>query len=52
MKKEIDLKEKNEDYEKQIEKILSKPISVSRQFENAIDTAFIKKARKIKIKDK
>lgn len=34
------------DYEKQIEEILSRPITVSKQFENAIDTAFIKKGKK------
>ena len=48
MKKELDLKEKKEHYEKQIEEILSKPIKVSKQFENAIDTAFIKKRKKSK----
>ncbi len=41
-------KEKNENYEEQIKEILSKPITVSKQFENAIDTAFLKKDRKIK----
>lgn len=34
------------DYEKRIEDILSRPITVSKQFENAIDTAFIKKGKK------
>ena len=46
MKNKLDKKESKKDYEKQIEKILSKPITVSKQFENAIDTAFIKKGKK------
>ena len=41
---------KKKGYEKRIEEILSKPIKVSKQFENAIDTAFIKKEKKVKTK--
>ena len=44
------MKEKKENYEEQIKEILSKPIKVSKQFENAIDTAFIKKEKKSKNK--
>ena len=42
------MKEKKENYEEQIKEILSKPIKVSEQFKNAIDTAFLKKDKKIK----